>query len=149
MWRNFWGGPEVPVPNIGRVAATPIFGPKISNSANKVKTKHVGALLVATGLLCTRISFFLKLDKKWLSYEQYSYAHIWAQAPIRAVFCLKLRQISIFFNETTSIRSVGTKYMFWATAVSLPAKMWIWGLENLKSLISPFAKRANRISLKT
>ena len=64
MWRNFWGGPEVPVPNIGRVAATPIFGPKISNPANKVKTKHMGALLVATGLLCTRISFFFEIGQK-------------------------------------------------------------------------------------
>ena len=47
------------MPNIGRVAATPIFGPKIPNLANKVKTMQMGALLVATGLLFIRISFFL------------------------------------------------------------------------------------------
>ena len=111
------------VPKLFRGFLTPIdhrcaqgghahFWPKKSNDQNKLKTEFLGALLVATSLLHKRISFFLKLDKKWLSYEQYSYAHIWAQAPIKAVFCLKLRQISIFFNETTSIRSVGTKYMF-------------------------------------
>ena len=30
--------------------------------------KRIGALLVATGLLFIRISFFLKLDQKWLSH---------------------------------------------------------------------------------
>ena len=69
------------MPNIGRVAAAPIFGPKIPNLANKVKTKQIGALLVATGLQFIRISFFLKLAKKWLSYGRKTYAHIWARGP--------------------------------------------------------------------
>jgi hypothetical protein len=40
----------------------------------------VGAVLEATGLLSTRISFFLKLGKKMPSYEPKSYAQIWVQA---------------------------------------------------------------------
>ena len=86
-----------PVPELLRGFSTPgdhrcaqgghaLFWPKKSNDQNKLKTKLVGALLVATGLLHTWISFFLKLDKKWLSYAQYSYAHIWARAPNLAVF---------------------------------------------------------------
>ena len=63
------------------------FWPKILNLPNKVKTKQMGALLVATDVLSTRISFFLKLDKKWLSYEPKRYAHIWARPPNFIVFC--------------------------------------------------------------
>ena len=74
------------MPNPVRRVATPNFGQKISNFSNKVKTKHMGALLVATGLLSTRISFFLKLDKKWLSYGPKRDAQIWARAPNFAVF---------------------------------------------------------------
>ena len=51
-------GSELPVPNIARRAATPNFGRKISNLPFKVKTKQMGALLVATDVLSTRISFF-------------------------------------------------------------------------------------------
>jgi hypothetical protein len=51
-----------------------------SKFLNKVRTKLLGALLVATGLLSTMISFFLKLGKKFPSYEPKSYAQIWVQA---------------------------------------------------------------------
>ena len=54
------------------------FWLKILSLPNKVKTKQMGALLVASYVLNTRISFFLKLDKKWLSYEAKHYAQIWA-----------------------------------------------------------------------
>ena len=46
------------MPNIARRVATPNFGPKISNSPYKVKTEQMGALLVATDVLSTRIYFF-------------------------------------------------------------------------------------------
>ena len=76
------------MPKIARRAATPNFGPKISNSPNNVKIKQMGALLVATDVLSTRIPFFFKLDKKWLSYEPKRYAHIWARPPNFIVFGL-------------------------------------------------------------
>ena len=66
-----------------RRVATPNFGQKMSNFANKVKIKQMGALLVATG---ARISFFFELDKKWLSYGPKRDAQIWARAPNFAVF---------------------------------------------------------------
>jgi hypothetical protein len=40
----------------------------------------MGSVLVATGLLSTRISFFLKLGKILPSSEPKSYAQIWVQA---------------------------------------------------------------------
>ena len=60
---QIWGGSEHPVPNIVHRVATPNFGPKISNSPYKVKTKQMGALLVATDVLSTRISFFSNWTK--------------------------------------------------------------------------------------
>ena len=49
---------------------------------------QIGALLVATGLLIIRISFFLKLDQKWLSYGPKTYAHIWARRDMTYVHML-------------------------------------------------------------
>ena len=46
------------------MAATPIFGPKISNFLNMPKTMLAGALLVATSLLSTRISFLLIIGQR-------------------------------------------------------------------------------------
>ena len=77
--------------------------PKISNFLNKAKTMLVGALLEATGLLSTRISFFLKLNKKWLSYEPKCGAQIWARHPNLVVFDPKLGQISIFLDGNNFI----------------------------------------------
>ena len=82
---------DIPVPELLRGFSTPgdhrcaqgghaLFWPKKSKDQNKLKIKLVGALLVATGLLIIRISFFLKLDKKWLSYGPKTYAHIWARS---------------------------------------------------------------------
>ena len=56
----------------------PNYGPKISNLPNKVKTMLMGSLLVTIDVLSTRMYFFLKLDKKWLSYGPKRYAQIWA-----------------------------------------------------------------------
>jgi hypothetical protein len=51
--------------------ATLNSGRKISNFSDKVTTKDVGALLVTTGLLSRRISFFVKLDKKlWAKFDK-------------------------------------------------------------------------------
>ena len=66
------------MPNIKCRVATPNSGRKISNLPNKVETKQMGASLVAIDVLSTRISFFLKLDKIFLSYEPKRYAQIWA-----------------------------------------------------------------------
>ena len=74
------------MPNIARRVATPNFGPKISNSPYKVKTKQMGALLVATDVLSTRISFFLKLTKKWPSYGPKRVAENWARSLNLEVF---------------------------------------------------------------
>jgi hypothetical protein len=41
----------------------------------------MGYILVATGLLSARISFFFKLDKKWLSNVPKNYAQILGQVP--------------------------------------------------------------------
>ena len=49
---------------------------KISNSPYNVKTKQMGALVVATDVLSTRTSLFLKLDKRWLSYEPKRCVHL-------------------------------------------------------------------------
>ena len=57
------GGFELPLPNGAHWVATNNIWPKISNLSNKVKTKQLGSLLVATGFLRTRVFFFLKLDK--------------------------------------------------------------------------------------
>ena len=51
------------MPNIARRVATPNYGLKISNLPNKVKTKQMGALLVAIYVLSTKIYFFSKLEK--------------------------------------------------------------------------------------
>ena len=66
----------------------------------------MSALLVAIDVLSTRISLFLKLEKKWLSYEPKPYAQIWAWPPNFTVF----GQISVFLNEATFLRHVGLKY---------------------------------------
>ena len=63
-------------------------GRKIPNLPNKIKTKQMGSLLAATDVLSTRITFFLNLDKKWLSYEPKRYAQIWARPPNFIVFGL-------------------------------------------------------------
>ena len=67
--------------NNARRVATPNAARKISNLSSKVKTKQMGALLVATDVLSTRIFSFMKVNKKWLTYEPKHYAQIQAQPP--------------------------------------------------------------------
>ena len=62
------------------------FDPKTSNFSNKLKTMLVDALIEATGLLSTRILFFLKLDIKWPSYGPKRDAQIWGRLPNLVVF---------------------------------------------------------------
>ena len=50
-------GFQLPVPNSARWVATPNSGRKISILSNKVKTKQMGVLLVATDVLSRNISF--------------------------------------------------------------------------------------------
>ena len=63
------------VTSSARMAATPIFGPKISNFLNMPKTMHAGALLVATSLLSTRISFLLIIGQRM--------AGLWAKKHVK------------------------------------------------------------------
>ena len=46
------------------MVATPIFGPKILKFLNMPKTMLAGALLVATSLLSTRISFLTMIGQR-------------------------------------------------------------------------------------
>jgi hypothetical protein len=70
-------------------------GRKISDNPKMAKIKHQGYLYTATaGLLSTRISFYLKLDKEYLSYGRKCDAQIRALAPKFAVFSPYLRKIS-------------------------------------------------------
>ena len=96
-------GSRNPNTHIGPQGGRGQLCPKISNFLNKLKTMLVGALLEATGLLSSRIFFFLKLDKKWSSYELNRDAQIWARQPNFAVFGSKLGQISIFWDGTNFI----------------------------------------------
>ena len=57
------------------MAATPIFGPKISNFLNMPKTMLAGAQLVATRLLSTRISFLLIIGQRM--------AGLWAKKDVK------------------------------------------------------------------
>ena len=57
------------------MAATPIFGPKISNFLNMPKTMLAGALLVATSLLSMWISFLLIIGQRM--------AGLWAKKHVK------------------------------------------------------------------
>ena len=57
------------------MAATPIFGPKISNFLNMPKTMLAGALLVATSLLSMWISFLLIIGQRM--------AGLWAKKDVK------------------------------------------------------------------
>ena len=63
------------VTSSAHMAATPIFGPKISNFLNMPKTMLAGALLVATSLLSMRISFLLIIGQRM--------AGLWAKKDVK------------------------------------------------------------------
>ena len=62
-----------------------------------------GAQLVDIILPVSGIFWNSKLDEKWLSYGQKTYAHIWAYAQKLVIFGPYPGQISIFLNETNFI----------------------------------------------
>ena len=58
-----------------------------------------------------------RLAKKWLSYGQKTYAHIWNNWYFKGNFDPKLGQISIFFNEIRFIQKLLPYYIFSASLI--------------------------------
>ena len=79
--------------NGARRVAGPNSGQKMSNLSNKITTKQLGALLVATDVLSTNKDIFLiEIGQKWPSYGPKRGPNFIAFGPL-------LGQISMFFNE--------------------------------------------------
>ena len=63
-----------------------------------------GAQLVDIILPVSGIFWNSKLDEKWLSYGQKTYAHIWAYGPNLLIYGPYIGQVTLFFNENKFIR---------------------------------------------
>ena len=99
-WTNFFSLFWSPRPSVATVAATPIFQAKIPIWQKSIIDMIYGAHLIALIVLSSEIFWNTILVKKWLSYRQKTYAHIWAYGPNLLLNDPHIGQIRIIFNQT-------------------------------------------------
>ena len=117
------------MPNIACRVATPNSGPKIPNLPNKVKTKQMGALLVAIDVLSTRISFFLKLDKMAKLWAKTLCPNMGATAKFHSFWPMTWSNINIFQSGYLYLK-LGLKYTSQSISSPITTKMWIVDQKN-------------------
>ena len=101
--------------------------------------------MIDIGLLNIRILLFLKLSKKWLSYGQKTYAHLWARAKFSLLLLITLAKIivvqwkftQLFFSIfPTTCRSF--RLLAYMLLVAVGKNFWIWHLKKNFQFFSIF-----------